>query len=506
MKRSWGIGICIAVLFSCTESITQGQDGPATLSGFAERDITPEIGLEQPGGYGKVFHKTIHDPCKARAAVFSDGKTTVALVSVDALIIRRETVVAIRERIEKACGIPGRAVLIHATHSHSSGPTGLVLPGEYDAASDLVKKLAYEESSAADPGYLKHLENQIVDAVVEAHKTSKVALCTIGSGHEDEVAFNRRFRMRNGLTFTHPRTGNPDIIEPAGPTDPEVGVIGVWDADQKLVGCLVNFACHATLNPGGASANYIYYLEQVIRGVFGEQTIVVFLNGASGDITQVENQTPYVNRKPEQWARYVGGSIGAEAVKVLLREEPGVLTPIAFKTKTWKINRRIPRPERVAECLEIVNKGPAPDRTRYTFAKEILMLDHLCKQTPAVEVEVQAVQIGPAVFLTDPAEFFCEMGLQIKAGSEFPFTFPVSLANGCVGYVPTPESFGPRGGGYETRLTCYSNLEPTAGKQFVDAAIELSQMLKPGVVPRRAPAPPYRGGAWDYGSLPPELD
>ena len=84
---------------------------PATIVGAADRDITPELGMEQPGGYGKAFHRSLHDPCKVHAVVFSDGKNRVALVSVDALFVRRELVLAARKRIHNACGIPeiGRA-------------------------------------------------------------------------------------------------------------------------------------------------------------------------------------------------------------------------------------------------------------------------------------------------------------------------------------------------------------------------------------------------------------
>jgi hypothetical protein len=503
---SMAVVALLLTAIAATEPVAAAETPVPFKAGFAEKDITPEIGMEQPGGYGKAFHRMLHDPCKVRAAVFDDGTKSVAVAGIDALILHRPTVEAVRKRVTEQCGIPANAILIAASHSHSSGPTGMVLPGQFDDASPLVQKLAYEKSSMANATYLKHVEDQLVAAICEANEKRAEAACGVGKGIEDQVAFNRRFRMRSGLTQTHPRQGNPDIIEPAGPTDPEVGVIGAWNKEGKLVGCVVNFVCHATTSPGGISANYVYYLEKVVRGAFGDDVVVVFLAGASGDVTQVNNLDPYANRPSERWAEMVGGRVGAEAVKVLLTMDRGALAPVDSRNKMLKIRRRVPRPERVSRAMEQVQQEPKGDPTEWLFAKEIVMLDAIIKKEPVVDVEVQAIQVGPAVLVSDPAEYFCQYGLDIKRASKFPYTFPVSLANGCVGYVPTEEAFGPRGGGYETRLTSYSNLEVTAGRQMADAGIELANQLTPGAVPTRAKAAPFANNPWTYGAVPPEVD
>jgi predicted neutral ceramidase superfamily lipid hydrolase len=105
--------------------------GAATVArlkaGFAERDITPELGMEQPGGYGKAFHRSFHDACKVRAAVFDDGATRVALVGIDALMVPRRLVQDVRDAVHKRCGIaPGpTAITLPPSISTVTGPTGV---------------------------------------------------------------------------------------------------------------------------------------------------------------------------------------------------------------------------------------------------------------------------------------------------------------------------------------------------------------------------------------------
>ena len=500
--------LALAVLPLLLASTTFAAD-PVFKAGVAERDITPEIGMEAPGGYGKVYHKSIHDPCKVRASVFDDGKSRVAIVGIDALGIRRDTVLKVRKAIEAKTGIPGGSVMIGASHSHSSGPLVWTLPGEFDHASPMIQDLAYHQSTNADPKYLAMVEKGIIDAVVAANEARIDSKTGVGKGSEDKVAFNRRFFMKNGHTVSHPGLGNPDIIEPAGPVDPEVGVVGSWDAKNpgKLLGCIVNFSCHATTSGPGVSANYIYYLEKAIQGYYGKGTVVVFLAGMSGDVTQVDNRSAHPYPDGDRWAQIVGGRVGAEALKVLLAMEPGRPSPLAVRTDVREMPRRAPSAKHLADSLEVLKRDRAKtDPTEWTFAKETVMLDAILKKEPTATSEVQVVQVGPAAFVAVSAEYFCQYGLDIKAGSGFPFTFPVSLANGCIGYVPTTDSFGPRGGGYETRLTSYSNLEIDAGDTLRDIAVKLARELKPGAPIGAPPRPPFKGKPWTYGDVLPQKD
>jgi neutral ceramidase len=506
MKKS----LCL-LLLAITTTIS-AQPAPPVSSikaGFAERDITPGIGMEQPGGYGKSFHRSFHDACKARIAVFDDGKRKTALVGLDSLVVPRQLVLEAREEIAKATGIPGEAVLIAASHSHSSGPVGMVMPGEYDGANDVVKKLAYEDSSCADAGYLMRVKHEIVTGVKVANAALVPATVGFGFGHEDKVAFNRRIRMKNGQTWSHPGPGNPDIVGYAGPIDPQVGVIGAWDLEGRLLGSIVNFSCHATTSPGGISANWIYYMEQTLQGAMASRAPVVFFAAPCGDVTQVDNLSPYRRPEPEEWARLVGGRVGAEAVRVLLSMARGTEAVIDVKLKTLQIPRRKPSAARLERSHAMIAAGkpqPPADITDWTWAKEIVMLEYLLSKQPVMDVEVQAIQIGPSVFVSNPAEYFVQYGLDIKKGSPFPFTFPVELANGIVGYVPTEEAFGPNGGGYETRLSSYSNLEITGGTKIANAGIELTKQMTPGKIPERPKAPPFAGKGWGYGNVPPEVE
>ena len=417
-------------------------------AGFGQKAITPEIGAEMPGGINKNLAKHVHDELLANAMVLDDGESQLVLAGIDALSVKGSVVRKAREGIEAATGIPAGNVLIAASHTHNGGPLADVFMSE------------------SDPAYCDFVAEQIVGAAVEGYERREAVSLIIGAGEEGSVAFNRRFRMKDGSERTHPGKCNPDIAHVAEPTDPMVGVIGAVNESCEFLGCWVNYTCHATLGVGGGgfSADYIYYLRQTVQRAMGTgDAIVVFGNGALGDVTQVDNLRDRGQESGEHWGWHVGTTVGAEVVKVLARME--YTDEVALSAASETID--LPLRDLDNEALNQTQAwGSQP-----VWERELELLREIKKVEPQVPAEVQMMQIGAAGLVSVPAEYFCRFGLDIKASSPFDRTFVVALANGCVGYVPTPQAF--IGGGYEPRTARSSKLCPDAGDRIAAVAIRL---------------------------------
>jgi hypothetical protein len=475
-------------------------------AGFFETDITPPIGSARPG-YIKRFLNGIHDPLKVRSAVFEGSDKRVALVGIDTSNIGFDSINEAKNEIFERCGISPENICIGASHTHSGGAASAL-----SQLSDMAKlppeiyELAVNRSARSTPSYREWVVKQIISAVCEADNIKEEALVSIGIGYEKSMVFNRRFKMKNGRVYTHPGKLNPDIIEAAGPVDPDVGVIGAWRKDGSLIGCIVNYACHATCDSSArASADWVHYLQKTIRKMMGGETGVVFLNGACGDITQVDNLS-YTVDGGQAVAEKLGGRVGAEVVKVLLSSDHETFNEVDAACVNLRLKRRKPNSESVEKSWAIIKSAAQDDTsTEFIFAKERILADYIYSVQPEIDVPISAIKIGNAIFLTNPSEYFCQLGLDIKADSPFYYTFVASLTNGTIGYVPTTESFNETGGGYETALTSYSNMEVQAGEKICLASVALAKQFMPEKVSEKAKSKSWKT-PWEYGVLGPDIN
>jgi hypothetical protein len=438
--------------------------------GFGVGDVTPDVGMQMPGGFFKREGKGVRDNLLASACVVHDGERTVALVGLDALFITRPTVEAARRMIVKATKVPGDNVLIGANHTHSGGP--------------IAGCLGCDEN----PKYMDKVAQAIADAVTQGWTSLHAAEVGVGTGAEPHIAFNRRFLMRDGREITHPgKPGTPhhaEIVKPAGPIDADVGVLAVRTPDTpgkpgKVVGVVVNFACHSTVVGGDQfSPDYAGYLRKHLRAYYGEGTAVVFLLGACGDITQVDNLSPARESGPE-YADMMGLKLAAESIRVVtklawLKEAP---VDAAVETVPLAI-RDEPDAERERPPFGLGSDATKEKSIDAVYESERKLVAAERKKTPKIPCEVQALRVGPLGIGTNGAEYFCEYGLRIKQASTHKATWFVSLANEWIGYVPTAQAFV--GGGYEPRTARSSKLAPDAGQRLVEGALKALG----GVVPK----------------------
>ena len=85
-----------------------------------------------------------------------------------------------------------------------------------------------------------------------------------------------------------------------------------------------------------------------------------------------------------------------------------------------------------------------------------------------IPAEVQVLRVGDVAIVGFPSEMFVEWAMQVREDSPFRYTFPIDLANGSVGYIPTRRAF--ENGGYEPVSSVFT---PDVGDALVGAAHKL---------------------------------
>lgn len=455
-------------------------------AGFYECDITPPLGAERPADFCKLLVERISDPLKIRAAVFTDGTIRMAFVGIDNIGCGE----AFRKQAEAL--LPEFSLIISASHTHYGGNLRDKVQG-IETAPEEIRKMVLEDKVAYDPDYYAFCLKQFVTAVRMAAMELKEAEFSFGKGRVQDLIFNRRIRMKDGRVQTHPGKGNPDSVDYAGPVDDELGVVGVWEkGTDRLMGCMLNFSCHACINLEGATADFPGVAINTVRGVYGQDVGAVYINGASGDVTQIDNLS-LKHDMGKAVAVKLGRVVGARAIELLATAPHGEISCLRYASECIPIQKTLPTAEQVEQAWKMVREHP--DHPSSPMAKNTIIADYFStpnKSTPMEKLCV--IQLGPLVIGSSSGEMFAQYALDFKAASHFPFTWYSQLASDQLGYVPTPDCFQKTGGGYEMVT---SKFAPDTGPRVLQTLIELMNTLIPEAAPCEETVVPAVS-AWSY--------
>jgi len=440
-------------------------DGQAVLKGgCAKVNITPPLGIPLIGSYGKPSDDIL-DELYAKSLVLNDGRTTIAIVSVDLLYSPLEEITnPIRKIVKEKIGIPEQNVFICATHTHS-GP-------EVFTRSKLRPKQKVPQSEI-DQSYLQTLIRKTASSVMLAYKNMQDSSRKAGAqvkigaakGQIPEILYNRRPKNNDGsvkMAFTlgpevtstkkieTDAEGNvkvtftlPDEEEELdfGPIDPEVCVLRVEDMDGGIVGSVVNFGCHPVcIYPylsTTISADYPAYTTQVVEQVEGG--ICLFALGLAGNTVPIQRGV-----KPRE---QIGKALGGEA----LRRLQFVPTAGDVTLKALKKEIRFP-----------VKTASSSDKTRDV------------DETNYITTEIQVLRLGDIYILGLPGEILVEVGLEIKRKAGLEKLFVISLSNDAIGYVCHSQAY--EEGGYEP--VSGTNLAKGAGEIMIKEALDIINQIK----------------------------
>ena len=390
--------------------------------GYAETDITPEIGEAMMSGFGRErYAKGVVSPLRAQAVVVEDAKgRRAAIVTSDVLGYARVLVDAFRHQIESEYGIPPSAVAFPCSHTHC-GPT--VNYGLNFAVGGF------------NVWYLARLERALIDLVGVAIQSLSPAQIEFGET-EAQIGMNRRLVSPEGV-----RSGpNPDGIY-----DRHTPILRIRRRRSPKCLILVNHACHPTSSGAyhkwspdwpGAMRRHIESRIDDARALFvkgcGADANVVYRDSESGEYAF--SRDPARSRRAGiRLARHVVRFLADTDLKPLA---PSLTTTIASGTLSLK------RPRSRTVVKDQAMTGNTSSHLTWWARQSLAFPDR--RQT--VEYDVQTWRLGTFTQFWLEGEVCADLGLAARSLVKGPVA-TAAYTNACPGYISSSRVI--REGGYE---------------------------------------------------------
>jgi hypothetical protein len=470
--RPWFLILLVASL----GALMHAAEAPRVFrAGAATSVITPDLGSSINGGFQDGKATFIHDDLHARSLALDDGQTKLVLMIADCCVIQRSVFDEAKKLVNEATGLPMENMLMSATHSHSCGTVTAV------------------GQSTPDPAYQKFVARRIADSVRCALNNLAPAKIGWGFARVPQHVFNRRWRLTPGTVpvsplgvtteqvKTNPGINNPNLDQPAGPTDPQVWFISVQSPEGRPIALYANYSLHYVggVGAGHISADYNGVFADRIQELLGADRqdppfVGAMSNGTSGDINNVDFRGSQPKQPPYGQIKKVANDVAQEVAAVCKSLTYQDWVPLAVAQKEITLGLRLPAKDEVEKARDVMKQSklfPRMETMEQVYARETVLLS---EYPPQVSAPLQVMKIGDLRVSAIPAETFVEIGLALKANH--PESFSVSLANAYHGYMPTPEHH--KLGGYETWRARSSCLEVDASTKIIAGLEELFEKLK----------------------------
>ena len=421
--------------------------------GYARVNITPPMGVNIAGYFVERIADGVLDELEACAVAVGDGKTTALLITIDHCGLNKVYLNEWRDNIAKATGVPAEAIYIHTTHTHT-GP-----------------QLFKNSKNPLTAQYEAFLATRVVDVSKFAIEDMADAKMGIGVSEAKNVAFIRRYRMKDGTAKTNPGVNNPDIVAPIGVTDESVSVVR-FDRDGKETVVLANFANHPDVVGGNKiSADWPGMTRRFVEKAI-DNTKCIFFNGAQGDVNHV-NVHPKAGDFNDMFNDFDGCSRGYGHARHIARVVTGAVMSIydkveyidadevKYQQKIVEIPSNKPTPEELplAHKYNDLHNAGRDDEIPYkammltTVVAEAARMVRLENAPDTFPMIFSAIAIGDVALFGIPGEPFNGVGRGLKESEGWKMVIPTCLTNASEGYFPMMDSY--EEGGYEARSSSF---------------------------------------------------